>query len=91
MYIKITCSNGFCGCEEEFYEEVDNKDEARNLANDILDNDYAFAEPDGRFLPGASSFNDTDYEEYDEEYDDYVKNLEVWWEEITEEEFEDNK
>lgn len=91
MYIKITCSNGFCGCEEEFYEEVKNEEEADNLTYDILNNDYAFAEPDGRFLPGASSFDDTDYEDYEEEYDDYINNLEGWWEEITEEEFEDNK
>ena len=50
MYIKITCSNGFCGCEEEFYEEVKNEEEADNLTYDILNNDYSFAEPDGRFL-----------------------------------------
>lgn len=90
MYIRITCSNGFCGCEEDFYEEVKNEKEAWEIANDILNNDYSFAEPDGRFLPGASSFDDTDYEDYEEEYNDYVADLAVDWEEITEEEFEEN-
>ena len=93
MYVKITCSNGFCGCDEDFYEELpDNMTESEidSYALDILYDSYSFTEPDGRFLTHSSGFFDEDYEEYDEDYDEYRGNLCYDWEYITKEEYEDN-
>lgn len=86
-YYRITCSNGYCGCNEDFYEELEDNEDIDVVAEDILFNYYGFAEPDGRFIPGKS-FDD---EITDEEYDDYQSELCVGWEEITEEEYEENK
>lgn len=85
-YIKFTCSNGFCGCDEEFYEMVEDNENIDIIADDILQNAYSFAEPDGRFVD--KNWND---EISDEEYDEYVENLSVDWEEVTKEEYEENK
>ena len=46
--------------------------------------DYAFAEPDGRFIDDYCL-------DYDLHYDEYIDNLDVHWEEITKEEYEENK
>lgn len=78
MYIKITCSNGYCGCDEnEFFEVTDTK-EINRLCNECLDN-YSFLEPDCRFI-------DMDNEE---EWDEYEDGLEVTWEEISKEKYEE--
>lgn len=90
-YIKFICSNGFCGCDENIYEAVEDDIDIDELAIEILENDYSFAEPDGRFLTHSSGFGDEDYPEYDEDYDEYIENLTVDWEEITKEEYEENK
>lgn len=85
-YYKITCCNGFCGCDEDFYKEVDEKENLDNLAEDILFNEYGFAEPDGRFIDDKS-FED---EITEDEYEEYQNNLEVYYEEISKEEYEEN-
>ncbi len=84
-YYKITCSNGYCGCNEDFYEELEDDENIDEIADDILFNYYGFAEPDGRFV--GKSWDD---EITDEEYDEYQQNLCVDWEEITEEEYREN-
>jgi len=81
-YYKIVCSNGYCGCDEEFYEELENDENIDIIADNILYNYYDFAEPDERFI-------DTD-EDYEAELDAYQEKLEVWYEEITEEEYKEN-
>jgi len=85
-YIKFTCSNGFCGCDETFYEKVEDNEDIDMIADEILQNDYGFAEPDGRFV--GKWWDD---EITDEEYDEYIENLSVNWEEISKEEYEENK
>lgn len=89
-YYKFTCSNGYCGCDEEFYEEVEENVNIDDLAWEILENEYSFYEPDGRFLTHASGWDDYDYDEYEEDCDEYAQNLDVWYEEITKEEYEEN-
>lgn len=94
-YIKFTCSNGYCGYDEDFYEIIeDNIDiNIAELAKDILENEYSFYEPDGRFLNHFSGcgFRDEYYPEYKEDYDRYMENVSIDWEEITKEEYEENK
>lgn len=90
MYIKITCSNEFCGCDEDFYREVKDSAEAEDIAEDCLTEEYAFREPDGRFLEHASDIFDSDYEEYEDDCESYNAGLSVYWEEITKEEYEEN-
>lgn len=89
-YYKFTCSNGYCGCDEKFYEKVEENTDVDELAQEILENEYSFYEPDGRFLTHSSGFWDYDYPEYDEDYDEYMENLSVDWDEITKEEYEEN-
>lgn len=86
-YYAFYCNNGFCGCDEVFYEEVDEKENLDDLAEDILFNEYSFAEPDRRFIDDKS-FGD---EITEEEYEEYQSNLNVYYEEISKEEFEENK
>ena len=93
-YIKITCSNGYCECDEDFYYTVSDNDgpyEIDMFATEVLYNDYSFAEPDGRFLTHSSGWGDEDYPKYEEDCDEYQENLSVYWEEITKEEYEENK
>lgn len=88
VYYKIECSNGYCGCDETFYvalsEDVDIDEYAQE---EILECQYAFYEPDGRFIPGKSFGDDIT----DEEYDEYMQDVTVDWEEISKEEYEENK
>lgn len=86
-YYIFHCSNGFCGCDEDFYKEVNEEENLDELAEDILFNEYGFAEPDGRFIDGKS-FEDEITEEEEEEYQ---SNLEVYYEEISKEEYEENR
>lgn len=46
-YIKFTCSNGYCGCDEDFYEMIEDDTDIYLLAQEILENEYSFYEPDG--------------------------------------------
>lgn len=90
-YIKFTCSNGYAGCDEEFYEKIEDDADIDWIATEILENQYSFSEPDGRFLAHSSGFGDEDYPEYDADYDEYKENLYVEWDEVTEEEYEENQ
>lgn len=85
-YYVFHCSNGFCGCDEDYYEKVDEKENLDDLAEDVLFMKYSFAEPDGRFIDGKS-FED---EITGDEEEEYQSNLEVWYEEISEEEYKEN-
>lgn len=80
MFIKITCSNGFCGCDEEYYEVCATPEQANEICEDILQA-YSFSEPDERFC-------DMDDED---EVENYYQNLECWWDEVSEEEYNEYK
>ena len=88
-YFKITCSNGYCGCEETFYEEtVDDifVSDFDSLLEDYVQN-YSFLEPDSRFV------NRDDYEteeEYERAYDEYQEDISIEVKEITKEEYKEN-
>lgn len=84
-YYEIIYSNGFCGCDEEEYVKCDEK-AIDEYAIKGLYNSYGFSEPDSRFM------DEEDYESYEDMYEDYIQNyLYVEWEEITKEEYEENK
>lgn len=85
-YYKFYCSNGYCGCGEEFYEEVEDDCNIDEYAEDILFNNYSFAVPDGSFIDGKSWGDEITEEEYEE----YQENLCVDYKEITKEEYEEN-
>jgi len=85
-YYKITCSNGFCGCDEDFYVQAE-ENEIDDLANDIFQNDYSFYEPDGRFIYGKSWGDDIT----DDEVEEYQENCEFYYTEISEEEYNEHE
>ena len=87
-YIKFTCTNGFAGCDEEFWESYEDSvtdAEIDEDAEDILYGQYGFCEPDSRFLDV-----DEDDEDYEEACEAYHDNLDIWWEEVSKEEFTEN-
>ena len=74
-YYRITCENGYCDCDEEFYEEIEFEDNIKEedkyniinkYAEEMLFNNYSFAEPDGRFIDGKSFDDEITEEEYEE-------------------------
>lgn len=87
MYIKITYSNGYCGCDEYEYVEVADENEADKYVSEGVYN-YSFFEPDSRFIS-----DDYDEEEYEQELEFYQEDCfdNSGWEEITKEEYEENK
>lgn len=86
MYIKITYSNGYCGCDEYEYVEVADENEANEYVTEGVYN-YGFFEPDSRFIS-----DDCDEEEYEQELEFYQEDCfaNSSWEEITKEEYEEN-
>lgn len=76
-YYKITCMNGYCGGDEDYYIEAESEGIAEDIGNDIFWNEYSFIEPDERFI-------DTDDEEAIEEYQE---NCCFWIDEVTEKEY----
>ena len=83
-YVKYTCSNGFCGCDEEFYEVFqDNatEEDINEYGYELLQNAYSFYEPDDRFI---------DMED-DEAYEYYQQDCSFDWKEISIDEFNENK
>lgn len=78
-YWKVTCSNGFCGCDEEYYFKAENEDMAELIGQEFLEADYSFYDPDERFV-------DLDDER---EVEDYYAGLEYWVDEISKEEYEE--
>ena len=79
MFIKVTVTNGFCGCDEENYFEVENEEQAE-IETESCYQSYSFLEPDDRFC-------DMDNED---EIEEYYNSICADWEEITEEEYNDN-
>lgn len=77
-YWKVTCSNGFCGCDEKFYFEEENEDKANLMGQYFLEDDYGFYDPDERFV----NLED------EEEVEDYYDSLEYWVDEISKEEYD---
>lgn len=88
-YIKFTYSNGYCGCDEEVYAAFDDgvdDSEIEEYGCDGLQM-YGFYEPDSRFVDEDDYDSEDDYMDA---YDEYQENIEVSWEEISKEEFEEN-
>lgn len=90
-YYKGTYSNGYYGCDEEFYFTAENKDEADQIFDEGKQL-YSFSEPDDRFISLDIEPDEEGYDEaYDEAYEDYqiLINENSWFEEITKEEYEE--
>ena len=90
MFIKMTFSNGYGGCDEEIYikcnDDWSNSD-LEDYAGEYLRGQYGFYEPDARFV------DERDYdteEEYNEAYAEYQDNCYYNYEDCTEEEYIDN-
>lgn len=83
MFVRITYENGYCGCEESVALEVENMEEAEAYATEGIV-DYAES-----YEHVASGWND-DFES-EEERDYYYENCIFRIEEITEEEYEEEK
>lgn len=81
-YFKITCTNGYYGCNEDFCIEAENESKAWNEAEEILTSEYSFWEPDSRFVE--------DLENWDE-LEEYYMNCEAFVDEITKKEYEEYK
>ena len=89
MYIKMTFSNGCCGCDEEIYRKFNDdwsNSDLDDYAEEYLRNWYSFYDDD-RFVD--SDDYDTE-EEYNEAYAEYQDNCYFNYEECTEEEYIDN-
>lgn len=74
MYYKVTCTNGYCGCDEDFYIEAENESDAWDEADEILEEQYSFTYPDERF-----------YDE--EELENYAEGINIFVREISKEEY----
>lgn len=81
-YFKITCTNGYCGCNEDFYIEAENESNAWDEAEEILTNVYSFWDPDSRFVDDPGNWD---------ELEEYYENCEAFVDEITKEEYEEYK
>lgn len=91
LYIKFTCQNNYCGCNEEFFEAFEDgtsEYEIENYGYEILTNDYGFYYPDSRFIGYEEEYESE--EEYCAEYDLYQAECSVDYCEITEEEYREN-
>lgn len=78
-YWKVTCTNNFMGCDEEFYFEEENEYRVELIGQDFLENEYSFYDPDERFV---------DLED-EEEVENYYAGLEYWVDEISKEEYDE--
>ena len=78
MYYKITCTNGYCGCDENFYIEAENDSDAWDEANEILESNYSFIYPDERFVEDMDNWDEIEI---------YEMNVEAYVEEISKEEY----
>ena len=84
-YYKFHCSNGYCGCEENYYEksekEVTNDDLWATLADYL--SAYSFLNPDERFVDNLE-----DEEEVQDYYD--LINEDSYFNEVSEKEYLEN-
>ena len=81
MFVRITYSNGYCGCDETEVLEVENMEEAEAYANE---NTYQYGESYEYVATGW----DEDFES-EEDRDYYYENCTYFIEEITEEEYQE--
>lgn len=81
MFVRITYSNGYCGCDETEVLEVENMEEAETYANE---NTYQYGESYEHVATGW----DEDFES-EEDRDYYYENCTYSIEEITEEEYQE--
>lgn len=58
-----------------------------NIGNDIIHSQYSFAEPDDRFI----TYDEDDEESFENAVEEYLEDLSFWHEEVTKEEYEENK
>lgn len=79
-YFKITCTNGYYGCNEDFYIEAENESNAWDEAEEILTNVYSFWDPDSRFVDDPENWD---------ELEEYYENCEAFVDELTKEEYEE--
>ena len=86
-YFKITCSNGYCGYDEDFYIEAESEGLAEDVGNEIMWNEYSFIEPDNRFIGWEEDY-ETD-EDYEDAIEEYQENCSFWITDITKEEYEE--
>ena len=77
-YYKITCTNGYCGCDEDYYIEANSDSEAWKEADYICSSVYSFAEPDERFVEDIDNWD---------EIEEYCMNVEAYVKEISEKEY----
>ena len=84
-YYRFHCSNGYCGCDEDYYEKSEEKLTDDDLWADLGDylSMYSFLEPDERFVDNLED------EEEIEAYRDMVNDC-SYWEEISEEQYLEN-
>lgn len=84
MFVRINYSNGYCGCDESKVLEVENIDEAEAYAVEDLDT-YADS-----YSYGAIGWDEEGFESEEEE-EAYYENCTFYIEEITEEEYQEEK
>ena len=79
-YVKVTFSNGYCGCDEEKYYEYKDTMSDRDIDQDLYEEmtqTYSFYEPDSRFVEECD----------DEEVEAYQADCSYNWEYISEEKY----
>lgn len=81
MFVRITYSNGYCGCDNEEVLEVENIEEAEAYAQDAI-HDYA------ETYEYVATGWERDFES-EEERDSYYEDCSYSIEEITEEEYQE--
>lgn len=74
-YWKVTCYNGYCGYDEDFYVMAENELKASRIGLDY----YSFYDPDERFIDMGD----------DDQVQEYYDNLGYDVEEISKEEFDE--
>ena len=90
-YIKFTCSNGYCGCDEDFYEKFEDNatdHEIDTMGYEILENSYSFYDDD-RFIELEDYAEEYGEDAYSVAMDDYHMDCDIYWEEITQEDYEE--
>ena len=80
-YFKVTYSNGFAECDEEYYFSAINQAAAEEFADECMPLEYTHYEPD--------EDNEDDYD--DDWDDDYYETLTYCVEEVTEKEYKNHE
>ena len=88
MYFKMIYTNGYCGCDEEEYVELENEKEAEAYFMEAVYN-YGFFEPDARFVDPEDYETEDEYQIAIEDYQDEIFDN-SWYVDVTKEEYERN-